>query len=238
MSETTQQTFLPNNERPFFRFTVLGLPFPQPRPRANNRGEFVRMYTPDPTGRLGAWKRAIALQSKAAGVRRIQEGPVSVTIVIFLPRPKTHFRSGLRAGELRPGAPTYPVAMSRDDVDNHAKSVLDSLTGIAWNDDAQVVKLAVVKKYEVSPRKSGAVITIKAIGEDESVVTVRDIHDTVRTTPDLVDQMEKSAAGELEDAEAEMDFDMDEGMEAAEPAPEPPRKPRGRPRGSGARAGN
>jgi Holliday junction resolvase RusA-like endonuclease len=46
----------------------------------------------------------------------------------------------------------YPTI--KPDTDNIAKSILDSLNGIAYKDDKQVVKLTVEKRYDEIPSVS------------------------------------------------------------------------------------
>lgn len=46
----------------------------------------------------------------------------------------------------------YPTI--KPDTDNIAKSILDSLNGIAYKDDKQVVKLTVEKRYDETPSAS------------------------------------------------------------------------------------
>lgn len=43
---------------------------------------------------------------------------------------------------------------TKPDTDNIAKSILDSLNGIAYKDDKQVVKLTVEKRYDEIPSVS------------------------------------------------------------------------------------
>ena len=88
------------------------------------------------------WANAVAWCARAAGVRIVAEAPVSVEIALYFASPKKPTHS-------------YP---SRNDVDKLARSVLDALTGVAWQDDQQVTRLAVTKAYG-SP---GAVIRIGA----------------------------------------------------------------------------
>lgn len=61
------------------------------------------------------YKTTTALRARMAGMRRLA-GPVAVTVRVFRPR-----RSG--------------------DLDNTLKVLLDSLKGVAWNDDSQVVRI-------------------------------------------------------------------------------------------------
>lgn len=61
-------------------------------------------------------------------------GPVAMAIVAVFGRPKSHYRSN---GQLKPASPVWYA--SAPDVDNVYKFVADSLNGIFWVDDRQVV---------------------------------------------------------------------------------------------------
>lgn len=43
---------------------------------------------------------------------------------------------------------TWPVG----DIDNHIKSILDSLNGWAWEDDVQIMWIEATKQYSANPR--------------------------------------------------------------------------------------
>jgi len=76
--------------------------------------------------------------------------PIAVSIVFRMKRPKSHFvanRPGVN--RLRKLAPRHMCATSmRTDVDNLAKFVLDSLNGLVYADDRQIVSLHVTKLYD------------------------------------------------------------------------------------------
>lgn len=78
--------------------------------------------------------------------RALLAGPLAVEVRAYLPIPaswskKKHLDAA--EGLIRP--------TSRPDVDNFAK-VIDGLNEVAWKDDAQIVTLAVSKRYSVRPR--------------------------------------------------------------------------------------
>ncbi len=123
-------------------FSVPGDPVPQPRPRVSTAGGFARAYVPKDHP-IHAYRQAVAQAAKAAGCEPHGE-PVNVVIDFVFARPKSHLRkSGLRAG-----APVLP----RADLDNCAKGVLDSLNGVAWDDDSQVSRLVLEKSYGTEGR--------------------------------------------------------------------------------------
>lgn len=62
-------------------------------------------------------------------------GPMAVYIVVNVKRPKSVKRDA-------------PV--TRPDIDNYAKLVLDALNGFVWNDDSQVTELHAEKLYALA----------------------------------------------------------------------------------------
>lgn len=123
-------------------FTVTGDPVPQPRPRITTRGKHGHAYVPAKHP-VHAYREAIAAAARAAGAG-VHGEPVSVVIDLVWQRPKSH----LRKSGVKPDAPVLP----RADVDNAAKAVLDSLNGVAWEDDSQVQRLVVEKSYGTEAR--------------------------------------------------------------------------------------
>ena len=123
-------------------FAVDGDPVPQPRPRVSTVGGFGRAYVPS-THAVHGYRKALAISAKSAGCEPHPE-PVNVVIDFVFGRPKSHLcKSGIRAD-----APKLP----RCDVDNLTKAVLDSLNGIAWDDDCQVARLVVENSYGTEGR--------------------------------------------------------------------------------------
>ena len=118
-------------------FTVPGEPVPQPRPRVSTRGGFARAYVPAKHP-VHAYRDAVAAAAQAAGAG-VHGEPVSVVIDFVWERPKSH----MRKSGVKPDAPALP----RPDLDNTTKAVLDSLNGVAWEDDSQVQRLVVEKSY-------------------------------------------------------------------------------------------
>lgn len=76
---------------------------------------------------------------------RLLETPVKISITIFHKVPKSASKKDkqlIRDGIKQP--------IKKPDIDNVAKIILDSLNGVAFRDDAQVIKLSLVKKYTES----------------------------------------------------------------------------------------
>jgi len=77
------------------------------------------------------------------------EGPLYLRLTFYMPRPKSHYRSGKHSDELKPDAPSFPD--KRPDVDKLSRAVMDALTGVLWNDDSQVVTKLACKRYGGRP---------------------------------------------------------------------------------------
>lgn len=92
------------------------------------------------------WKQEI---TQAAGRvmdgRPILRGPIEAEFTFFRRRPKGHFGSGRNASQVRPSAPAFPT--QKPDILKLTRAAEDALTGIAYNDDAQIVSEHIHKRY-------------------------------------------------------------------------------------------
>lgn len=130
------------------QFTVYGKPFGQKRPRAVRRGGFVSMYSPQEN--ITYAKNVINAYLEAVGDLVIDERskhttydkkPLVVEIQAFFKKPKISKKQ--EALDLIEDK--FPC--KKPDADNIAKAVLDALNGIAYHDDASIVRLTVDKFY-------------------------------------------------------------------------------------------
>lgn len=117
------------------RFTVPGVPVAQPRQRHRVVGKFVQNYTPTKHP-VNAFKAAVQFAAQPEFSQPI-EGPVSLSVVFVMPRPRN------LVWKSKP-MPRLPKA-SKPDFENIVKALMDALTGIAWRDDAQVWAATVTK---------------------------------------------------------------------------------------------
>jgi Holliday junction resolvase RusA-like endonuclease len=115
---------------------IPGEPIAQPRVKVSTRGGFARAYV-DAKHPIHAYKQAIRLAYVNAG-GEVLEGPVSVRIVCWFDRPKSHSKKRRQEPEPKTTKP---------DADNLAKGIGDALNEIAYNDDGQVYRLTVEKWY-------------------------------------------------------------------------------------------
>ena len=115
---------------------IPGEPIAQPRVKVSTRGGFARAYV-DAKHPIHAYKQAIRLAYVNAG-GEVLEGPVSIRIVCWFERPKSHSKKRRQEPEPKTTKP---------DADNLAKGIGDALNEIAYNDDGQVYRLTVEKWY-------------------------------------------------------------------------------------------
>ena len=122
-------------------FTVYGIPEAQGSTRAFIPKGWGRPVVTSTNKKVKPWRQEIArTAAEAPGMKCFlrKDGGVSVSLSFLLPRPESL-------------AKKYTVANKRPDIDKLVRAVLDALTGIAYEDDSQVVKLDVSKAYGLQP---------------------------------------------------------------------------------------
>ena len=120
---------------------IPGEPIAQPRHSfrviKTKQGKLTCMpYIPksDP---IHAYKQAIALAYVNAG-GEVLKGPVEIRIACWFERPKGHSKKRSQQREPK---------ITKPDLDNLAKAILDALNKTAYDDDGQVCRLTVEKWY-------------------------------------------------------------------------------------------
>ena len=106
------------------------------RPRFNTKTG--RAFTPGDTITYENWIKCCYQEQDGKFI----DGPVSARIEDYYKIPKSYTKKRVQA--IRDG---LEMPLKKPDSDNIAKIVLDSLNKIAFDDDAQVVELTVVKKW-------------------------------------------------------------------------------------------
>jgi crossover junction endodeoxyribonuclease RusA len=146
-------------------FDVTGTPAPKGSSRAfTNRHTGKASLVPGGSKvnreNLKSWDREVRTSAlEALGPRPsgpvFVKVPLAVSIEFRLARPGGHWhpKKGLKTS-----APVAPA--SKPDLDKLARSTLDSLTGLAFDDDSRIVRLAVTKVY-ADPGREGARITVQ-----------------------------------------------------------------------------
>lgn len=86
-------------------------------------------------------------------------GPVYFQPIFYLPRPKGHYGIGKNAGKLKPSAPKEHI--TKPDLTKLIRAAEDALTKLAWNDDAQNIRISGEKYYEDDVNTAGVLLYIK-----------------------------------------------------------------------------
>lgn len=122
------------------KIIIEGEPKGKARPRVTKAGI---TYTPQETVNYENWvKLCYRTQTKTTF-----EGEVHARIDAYFQIPKSTSKKKAELMEEKEIRPT-----KKPDVDNIAKIILDSLNGIAYKDDSQVVSCLVCKYYSEKPR--------------------------------------------------------------------------------------
>lgn len=122
------------------KFQVEGKPIGKQRPRVVKRGKYIHTYTPPKTV---DYENQIKIEYKRQANHNFADKPLIVLINAFYAPPKYFSKTKRKMaleGKLAPI--NIPI-----DVDNIAKVVQDSLNGIAFDDDKQILSLKVTKNF-------------------------------------------------------------------------------------------
>ena len=117
-------------------FIIEGEPQGKGRHRTTKTGH---TYTPQKTLLYENWIKTCYLSRVG---EKMLHGPIKASIEAYYTIPKSkskNVKAQMEKGIIRP--------VKKPDVDNIAKAVFDSLNGIAYKDDAQVVELSMSKYY-------------------------------------------------------------------------------------------
>jgi len=131
-------------------FEVIGKIQPKQRPRFVKRGAYIQTYTPEPT--LKYQKLVADSYLEKYGNLKELTGALSVEITAFFNVPKSYSKK--RRRELY----GKPNTQHNGDIDNIAKSVLDGLNGIAYDDDTIIYDLHITKYYVTSDEDTERVV--------------------------------------------------------------------------------
>lgn len=142
------------------KFTVPGLPIAQPRQRsrvAKMGGKLISQnYTPTKAP-INAFKAAVQLAASQAFSGELLTGPVFLQLSFRLDRKKCNTK---KRGD---NPPLY--GNKKPDLDNLMKGVCDSLNGIVWRDDSQVVEVYMVKTIAAGCESPGVDVNISELDD-------------------------------------------------------------------------
>ena len=119
-------------------FTVLGHPQPQGSARAFVPKGWTRAVVTSDNSKLKPWRQDVSAHAMEARAKAGYEEPtlqaVSVVVTFFFDRPKSASKKVVHK-------------TTKPDVDKLARGILDSLTGIVFKDDSQVIEISCRKHF-------------------------------------------------------------------------------------------
>lgn len=124
------------------QFTVFGKPEPQGSTRAFIPRGWTRPIITTSSKKMKPWRQQItgsAIDAKGIKLWKREEGGVRLHLIFFYSRPPSL-------------AKKWTLLNKKPDIDKLARCVLDALTGIAYEDDSQVIVLHTVKMYGTPER--------------------------------------------------------------------------------------
>ena len=143
-------------------FTILGDPKAQQRHRTYTRGRggkllpFALQVDPSKTDKADVLAQIVQHRPESPW-----SGPVQLVVEWVFARPKSHFRTGKHAGELRPDAPIF--CDKRPDIDNLEKMLLDAMNGVFFLDDGQIAGVVATKTYSELPERPRTEVTLRRL---------------------------------------------------------------------------
>jgi Holliday junction resolvase RusA-like endonuclease len=143
-------------------FTVYGSPVAQPQTKAQgfikNGKALAHVYEPggkDSPARQ--WKHEVkqAALGQFGKDSPLWDGPLRLSVRLFLPRPQSLYREKDPSGEI------YHAAGK--DIDNLFKAISDALNGIVYRDDKQIAEAHVAKFYHEKQGRPRAEIVLERL---------------------------------------------------------------------------
>ena len=125
--------------------TIPGEPVGKGRPRVTTRGKFAHAYTPKKTKNYE--QHVVNTYKQKYTYSDMLHGPLSSEVMAFFPTPQSVSK---RKRQLMIN--NIITNTHKPDIDNIEKSILDSLNGLAYEDDSQIISLYGEKRYSDIPR--------------------------------------------------------------------------------------
>lgn len=117
------------------KFKVVGEILTKQRPRATVQGNHARVYTPASTIRYENYIKS-EFQRQCPDFYSADKPLIAVVSAYFSPSQELNKFEAFRV-----------ACMNKKDCDNIAKTILDALNGVAYEDDRQIVQLEISKNY-------------------------------------------------------------------------------------------
>jgi Holliday junction resolvase RusA-like endonuclease len=124
-------------------FTITGKPHPKSRPRFSQHKGRVAVYNAHKDiSDLRKWQILSKVQP-----HNVIDAPIELDIIFYMPIPKggtKQHKQNLAEGIVK--------HISKPDIDNLIKEILDNMNGIVYKDDSLIYKISSSKEYSKSPR--------------------------------------------------------------------------------------
>jgi Holliday junction resolvase RusA-like endonuclease len=140
------------------RIVIDGKPPKKDRPRFRSIGKFAQTYSTKETVEC---EKRVSRAWKEQGGGVTFDGAVSVGIDIFYEVPASIAKNSKKRASAMI-ADKWKV--TKPDIDNVIKSVLDGLNGLAFSDDNQV---AVLKSRKMYGKKEKTVVTVESLNKEK-----------------------------------------------------------------------
>lgn len=133
------------------RFFIPGRPAPQGSKRHVGNGVMI-----ESSKNIKGWRSTIA----ELAYEHFPAGPiprpwaVAVGLAFVMPRPVS-----------TPKTRATPAAIKKPDIDKITRGALDALTGVAYQDDSQVVTIHATKRIAEIGETTGVAITVEVVGQ-------------------------------------------------------------------------
>ena len=140
-----------------FTFTVLGKPAPQGSKRHVGRGVMV-----ESSKRCKPWRQDVrhtVMDLLPGDWYANMDKAIALSCVFVFARPKNHFRTN---GQLKPSAPKH-CSGRIGDISKLVRAVEDAMTGVVYNDDAQIINLIAHRRFANDREQPSAIITVTAL---------------------------------------------------------------------------
>lgn len=128
-------------------FDIPGQPIGQGRPKFSTINGHARAYDPEKSRNYKAYVKLLATQAMKDNGFTMIEGPCVLSINAYFEVPKSKSK---KFREAALNGLEYPT--KKPDADNILKAIQDALNGLAYKDDALIVRLGVTKLYSEIPR--------------------------------------------------------------------------------------
>jgi len=146
------------------RFTVFGEAQPAGSKRSFMKPGMRFPIVVDANPKAKIWKEQVAREAaRAMKGARLLEGPLVLEATFVRVRPRSHYRSGKHSALLKSDSPSHPT--SKPDVLKITRALEDSMTGVVFFDDAQIVEHRCVRKVFGEPAR--VEVTVMPLAEEQ-----------------------------------------------------------------------